>query len=165
MKDGDLVVMDVGAEYDGYACDITRTIPVSGKFTKAQAEVYNIVLKAQEEVIKIVKPGITMKDMDAKAKEVITQAGFGKFIRHGVTHPVGIDVHDIWASDTLRAGMVMTVEPGIYIPADADSIAADFRGFGIRIEDDVLVTASGCEVMTKSVLKDIDEIERLMKKK
>jgi Xaa-Pro aminopeptidase len=165
MKDGDLVVMDVGAEYDGYACDITRTIPVSGKFTKAQAEVYNIVLKAQEEVIKIVKPGITMKDMDAKAKEVITQAGFGKFIRHGVTHPVGIDVHDIWASDTLRAGMVLTVEPGIYIPADADSIAADFRGFGIRIEDDVLVTASGCEVMTKDVPKEIEDIETLMKKK
>lgn len=165
MKAGDLVVMDVGAEYDGYACDITRTIPVSGKFTTAQAEVYNIVLKAQEEVIKIVKPGITMKDMDAKAKEVITQAGFGKFIRHGVTHPVGIDVHDIWASDTLRAGMVMTVEPGIYIPADADSIAADFRGFGIRIEDDVLVTESGCELMTKNVPKEIEEIEMLMRKK
>ncbi|MBI5476667.1 MAG: aminopeptidase P N-terminal domain-containing protein [Ignavibacteriales bacterium] len=165
MKNGDLVVMDVGAEYDGYACDITRTIPVSGKFTKAQTEVYNIVLKAQEEVIKIVKPGITMKDMDAKAKEVIVQAGFGKFIRHGVTHPVGIDVHDIWASDTLRAGMVMTVEPGIYIPTDADSIASDFRGFGIRIEDDVLVTESGCEVMTKNVPKEIDEIERLMRKK
>jgi Xaa-Pro aminopeptidase len=165
MKDGDLVVMDVGAEYDGYACDITRTIPVSGKFTKAQAEVYNIVLKAQEEVIKIIKPGITMKDMDVEAKEVITQAGYGKFIRHGVTHPVGIDVHDIWASDTLRAGMVMTVEPGIYIPADADSIAADFRGFGIRIEDDVLVTESGCEVMTKNVPEEIEDIEKLMKKK
>ncbi|MBA4311581.1 MAG: hypothetical protein C0417_03015 [Chlorobiaceae bacterium] len=162
-KEGDLVVLDVGAEYDGYACDITRTIPVSGKFTKAQTEVYDVVLRAQEEVIKIVKPGITMKDMDAKAKEIITQAGYGKYIRHGVTHPVGIDVHDIWASDTIRAGMVMTVEPGIYIPADADSIALDFRGFGIRIEDDVLVTASGCEVMTKNVQKEIAEIEALMK--
>ncbi len=165
MQAGDLVVMDVGAEYDGYACDITRTIPVSGKFTKAQAEVYDVVLRAQEEIIKIVKPGITMKDMDAKAKEVITQAGYGKFIRHGVTHPVGIDVHDIWANDTLRVGMVMTVEPGIYFPADADSIASDFRGFGIRIEDDVLVTTSGCEVMTKDVPKEIEEIEKLMKKK
>ncbi len=165
MQAGDLVVMDVGAEYGGYACDITRTIPVSGKFTKAQAEVYNIVLRAQEEIIKIVKPGITMKDMDAKAKEVITQAGYGKFIRHGVTHPVGIDVHDIWASDTLRAGMVMTVEPGIYIPADADSIAVDFRGFGIRIEDDVLVTGSDCEVLTKDVPKEIEDIEGLMRKK
>lgn len=163
MKEGDLVVLDVGAEYDGYACDITRTIPVSGEFTKAQAEVYEIVLLAQEEIIKIIKPGITMKDMDTKAKEVITQAGYGKYIRHGVTHPVGIDVHDIWASDTIRAGMVMTVEPGIYIPADADSIALDFRGFGIRIEDDVLVTASGCEVMTKNVQKEIAEIEALMK--
>jgi len=165
MKYGELVVMDVGAEYNGYACDITRTIPVSGKFSKAQAEVYSVVLRAQEEVIKMVKPGITMKDMDAKAKEVITQAGYGKFIRHGVTHPVGIDVHDIWASDTLKAGMVMTVEPGIYIPIDADSIAPDFRGFGIRIEDDVLVTESGCEVMTKDVPKDIEEIEMHMKKR
>ncbi|MBI5022499.1 MAG: aminopeptidase P N-terminal domain-containing protein [Ignavibacteriales bacterium] len=163
MKNGDLVVMDVGAEYDGYACDITRTIPVSGKFTKAQAEVYNIVLKAQEEVIKIIKPGITMKDMDEKAKEVIVHAGFGKFIRHGVTHPVGIDVHDIWASDTLRAGMVITVEPGIYIPVDADSIGENYRGFGIRIEDDVLVTESGCEVLTDRVPKEITEITKIMK--
>ena len=106
-----------------------------------------------------------MKDMDAKAKEVITKAGYGKYIRHGVTHPLGIDAHDIWASDTLKAGMVMTVEPGIYIPTDADSIAADFRGFGIRIEDDVLVTESGCEVLTKDVPKEIDNIERLMRKK
>ena len=165
MKTGDLVVLDVGAEYAGYACDITRTIPVSGKFSKAQAEVYSVVLKAQKEVIKIVKPGITMKDMDNKASEVITQAGYGKYIRHGVTHPVGIDVHDIWASDTLRAGMVMTVEPGIYIPVDADSIASDFRGFGIRIEDDVLVTETGCEVMTKEVPKEIMEIEKIIKKR
>ena len=165
MKDGEVVVMDVGAEYAGYACDITRTIPVSGKFTKPQTEIYDLVLRAQEEVIKIVKPGITMKDMDAKAKEIITQAGYGKFIRHGVTHPVGIDVHDIWASDTLRTGMVMTVEPGIYIPNNADSIASEYQGFGIRIEDDVLVTASGCEIMTKDVPKEIHEIEELISKR
>ena len=165
MQSGDLVVIDIGAEYDGYACDITRTIPVSGKFSKAQAEVYSVVLRAQEEVIRIVKPGISMKDMDRKASEVIKQAGYGKFIRHGVTHPVGIDVHDIWASDTLRVGMVITVEPGIYIPTDADSIKPEYRGFGIRIEDDLLVTESGCEVMTKDVPKEISEIEALIKKK
>lgn len=163
MKDGDLVVMDVGAEYYGYACDITRTIPVFGKFTEAQAEVYDLVLRAQEEVVKMVKPGTTMKDMDTKAKEVITQAGYGKYIRHGVTHPLGIDAHDIWASDTLQAGMVLTVEPGIYIPINADSIETDFRGFGIRIEDDVLVTETGCEVLTKDVPEEILEIEELMR--
>lgn len=103
--------------------------------------------------------------MDAKAKEIITQAGYGKYIRHGVTHPLGIDAHDIWASDTLRADMVMTVEPGIYVSVDADSISPEFRGFGIRIEDDVLVTETGCEVLTKDVPKEIDEIEAIMKKR
>jgi len=165
MKAGELVVIDVGAEYNGYSCDITRTIPVSGRFSKAQAEVYNAVLHAQNEVIKIIKPGITMKDMDEKAKEVITQAGYEKYIRHGVTHPLGIDVHDVWASDTIQAGMVLTVEPGIYIPQNAEDVSSEYRGFGIRIEDDVLVTETGCEVLTMNVPKEIYELEKIMGKK
>ena len=165
MNAGDVVVMDVGAEYDGYSADITRTIPVSGKFTSAQKDIYKTVLRAQKAIIGIIKSGVPMKDLDAKAKEVLTQAGYKKYIRHGVTHPVGLDVHDIWASDTLKSGMVVTVEPGLYIPADADSIAQEFRGFGIRIEDDVLVTDSGCEVLTKAVPKEISDIEQLMRKK
>ena len=165
MKAGDLVVMDVGAEYDGYASDVTRTIPVSGKFSKAQAEVYSVVLRTQKEIIDIIKPGIPMRDLDKKAKDVISQAGYKKYILHGVTHPVGIDVHDIWASDTLKPGMVVTVEPGIYIPADADSIKPEYRGFGIRIEDDVLVTETGYEVLTKDIPKEISDIEKSMRKK
>lgn len=165
MSSGDLVVIDVGAEYDGYSCDITRTIPVSGKFTGAQKEVYQAVLSAQEEVIRMMKPGVKLRDLDSKAKESITSSGYGKFIRHGVSHPLGIDAHDIWDSDTLRAGMVMTVEPGIYIPSDAQGIPEDFRGFGIRIEDDVLVTEKGCRVLSDIVPKSIDQIEKLMKKK
>ena len=165
MRSGEVVVMDVGAEYHGYAADITRTIPVSGKFSKAQSEVYAVVLRAQKEVIKAARPGIPYSELDKKANQVITAAGFGKYIRHGVSHPVGIDVHDVWGSDTLRAGMVLTDEPGIYIPPDADSIAPEYRGFGIRIEDDILITPSGCEVLTKGVPREISEIEKIMKRR
>lgn len=163
MKSGELVVMDVGAEYNGYAADITRTIPVSGKFSKAQSEVYSVVLRAQKEVMKLARPGIAFAELDKRANQVITEAGYGKYIRHGVYHPVGIDVHDVWGSDTLRVGMVLTDEPGIYIPADADSIAPEYRGFGIRIEDDILIIPNGCEVLTKSVPREISEIEKIMK--
>jgi Xaa-Pro aminopeptidase len=165
MNAGDVVVMDVGAEYAGYSADITRTIPVSGKFTPAQKEIYETVLRAQKAIIGSIRAGVPMRDLDSKAKEVLTQAGYKKYIQHGVSHPVGIDVHDIWASDTLKSGMVVTVEPGLYIPADADSIAEEYRGFGIRIEDDVLVTDSGCEVLTKAVPKEISDIEQIMRKK
>jgi len=161
---GDLVVMDVGAEYNGYAADITRTIPVTGKFTKAQAEVYRVVLEAQNEGIKMIKPGIKLRDLDKKAKEVISKAGYGKYFKHSVSHQLGVDVHDIWSSDTLKAGMVITVEPGIYIPADDDSISVEYRGWGIRIEDDVLVTENGYEVLSKGIPKEIGEIEKIMKR-
>lgn len=160
MKAGDVVVMDVGAEYNGYTADITRTLPVSGKFTKAQKEIYNVVLEAQKEVIKIIQPGVSLQDLSKKAKEVITNAGYGKYIKHGVSHHLGLDVHDIWASDTLKAGMVITVEPGIYIPEDATELTAEYRGFGIRIEDDVLVTENGSVVLSAGIPKEIDEIEK-----
>ena len=164
VNDGDLVVMDVGAQYHGYAADITRTIPVSGKFTKPQLAVYNIVLRTQEEIISSLKPGMTMSGMDRKAIEIITKAGFLGYIRHGVTHTLGLDVHDVNCGDTLRPGMVVTVEPGIYIPADDDKLPEGFKGFGIRIEDDVLITENGCEVLSREIPKKASEIEALMKK-
>ncbi len=163
-KAGDLVVVDVGAEYNGYAADITRTIPVSGKFTKQQSEVYNIVLQAQKEVIKIIRPGIRLRDLDNKAKELIAEAGYGKYFKHSVSHHLGIDVHDIWSSDTLKAGMVITVEPGIYIPENDDSISTEYRGWGIRIEDDVLVTSGGYEILSRNIPKEVIEIEEMMRK-
>src|SRR3990172_5224929 len=163
-KSGDLIVMDVGAEYKAYAADITRTIPVSGKFTKAQREVYEVVLRAQKEVIQMIKPGISMGDLDARTRSIITEAGYGAFIRHGVSHPLGIDVHDVAAGFELKPGMVITVEPGIYIPADAQTVKPEFRGFGIRIEDDVLVTETGYRLLSGNIPKEIREIEAIMKR-
>lgn len=163
MNEGDLLLMDVGAEFEGYSADITRTIPVSGKFTKAQKEVYEVVLKAQKEVINIIKPGVTIVQLNNKANQIIKEAGYGKFIKHNISHHLGLDTHDSWLSDTLRAGMVITVEPGIYIPVGADSVAPEYQGFGIRIEDDVLVTEYGNEVLSNSIPKEIDDIEMIMK--
>jgi Xaa-Pro aminopeptidase len=165
MKAGDLLVMDVGAEYDGYSADITRTIPVSGKFSIEQAIVYNVLLNVQKELIGMVKPGITFNEIDNKSNELIRGAGFGNYILHGVTHTVGLNVHDATSGDTLRAGMVITIEPGIYIPGD-DTIQPEGRkGFGIRIEDDVLVTDGGNEVISAMVPKEQSEIEKRMRLK
>lgn len=162
MKKGDLVVMDMGAEYGGYAADVTRTIPVSGVFTPEQKEIYRVVRTAHDEVIKLVKPGVPTRMLEAKAREVISEAGYAKYILHGISHQVGLDVHDAGASDTLRAGMVITVEPGIYIPA-ADSLPKAYRGTGIRLEDDVLVTSAGSEILSSSIPIDAAIIEKLMR--
>lgn len=163
LKNGDLVVMDVGAQYQGYAADITRTIPVSGKFTKEQEEVYSLVLRAQEEAIKMIRPGVTMANLDKKASSIFIAAGYRDYTRHSITHPVGLDVHDVMAGDTLAAGMVITIEPGLYIPVDDNKLPAGYHGFGVRIEDDVLVTKDGYEVLSKNIPKEIAEIEKIMK--
>jgi Xaa-Pro aminopeptidase len=165
MESGDVVVMDVGAEYEGYSADVTRTIPVSGKFTKEQREVYSVVLAAQREVIKIIRPGVLWSEVEAKAREVLQNAGFGKYMPHPVSHHLGLDVHDSGPMDTLRTGMVITVEPGIYIPESDTALAPAYRGFGVRIEDDVLVERDGATVLSAEIPKDIDEIERLMREK
>lgn len=162
---GDLVVLDVGAEFDGYAADVTRTIPVSGKFTPVQKKVYETVLRAQQAAIAAIVPGAPWRVLDSCARGVINAAGYGRFWLHSVSHHLGMDVHDVGAMDTLRAGMVITVEPGIYIPATDTTVAAEFRGFGIRIEDDVLVTSTGAEVLSSAIVKDADEIERAMSRK
>jgi Xaa-Pro aminopeptidase len=163
MNPGDLVVMDVGAEIGGYAADITRTIPVSGKFTAAQRKIYEIVLHAQRATIAAIKPGLAWKEMDAAARSVVKLAGYDRFWQHSVSHHLGLDVHDAGVMDTLRAGMVVTVEPGIYIPVSDTTVAPEYRGIGVRIEDDVCVTSDGREVLSVSIPKEVAEIEKAMK--
>ena len=163
IKNGDVVVMDVGAQYKGYAADITRTIPVSGKFTKEQKEIYHVVLEAQDEAIKMIRPGITTRELDNKAAAIISKAGYKSYIQHGITHPVGLDVHDVSSGDTLAEGMIITIEPGLYIPVTDEKLPSGYHGFGIRIEDDILVTKDGYEVLSRDIPKDADEIEKLMR--
>jgi Xaa-Pro aminopeptidase len=152
-EDGELVLMDVGAEYRGYAADVTRTFPVNGRFTKRQAEIYDVVLAAQRAGIAAVKPGATMRDVDRAARDVIRKAGFGKAFLHSVGHWVGLEVHDPTPVAALEPGVVLTVEPGIYLPG---------QKIGIRIEDTVVVTKDGCDVLSKDVPKERAAIERLM---
>ena len=165
MKAGELVVMDVGAEYNGYSADITRTIPVSGKFTKAQREIYELILNIQKDIFKIIKPGLALKEIDNQFKALVSEKGYKKYIKHGITHHIGLDVHDVWWSDTLKPGMVITVEPGLYIPEDDKEIDEKYRGIAIRIEDDVLINNTGCVVLSKNITKEIDEIEKYMRAK
>lgn len=165
MGEGELVVMDVAGEYSGYAADITRTLPVSGKFTARQREIYEIVLAAQNAAIAAIKPGMTMgrgeNSVDKVARDYINSHGkdlkgepLGKYFIHGLGHHVGLRVHD--ANDPTRplaAGMVVTVEPGIYIPEES---------LGVRIEDMVLVTETGAKLLSASLPRDPAEIERIM---
>jgi Xaa-Pro aminopeptidase len=164
MGGGEVVVMDVGAEVEGYSADVTRSIPVSGKFTKEQREVYGAVLEAQKAVIKVIKPGLPFADLDRTARACLTKSGFARYLNHGVSHHLGLDTHDVGRLDTLRAGMVITVEPGAYIPDTDTTLARGYRGWGMRIEDDVLVTGSGATVLSSSIPKEIVEIERTMRK-
>ncbi len=152
MQDGELVLMDMGAEYAHYATDITRTVPVNGRFTDEQRKIYNIVLKAQEAALAMVKPGVTYEDLDKAARKVIDDAGYGDYFIHGLGHFVGLDVHDAGAYlKPLEAGMVVTLEPGIYIPA---------KSMGIRIEDEVVVTPTGARIMSTGLPRTADDIER-----
>jgi len=148
---GDLVVLDSGAQYAGYAADITRTYPVNGRFTKRQRAVYDIVLKSQLAAIAAVRPGATFGQIDEAARDVITKAGFGDFFIHGIGHHLGLEVHDITPNEPLKAGAVITIEPGIYLPAER---------FGVRIEDDILVTPSGRANLSAHIERDADAIER-----
>jgi len=155
LRDGDLVVIDAGAEYGRYASDVTRTYPVSGKFNDEQAKVYRAVYQAQEDIFAAIKPGASMNDLQRAAEESLRRSGYlDKFI-HSFGHFVGLDVHDAGLySKPLVPGMVITVEPGIYIPEE---------GLGVRIEDDVLVTETGCEVLSAGAPRAADLIERWMR--
>lgn len=154
---GDLVVMDIGAEYENYSADITRTIPVSGKFTPRQKEIYSIVLEANTRAIAAVKPGLTTKDIHKVARDYIESKGYGEYFIHGTSHWLGMDVHDVGNYESeFEPGMVITVEPGIYIPEEK---------LGVRIEDDVLITEDGHKVLSAAAPKEIADIEKLMKEK
>lgn len=161
----DLVVLDLGAKYNYYSADITRTFPASGKFTERQKQIYNIVLKAQLETIKAIKPGMKMSEVENVALEVLTEeckkiglikneSEIRNYYPHAVSHSLGLETHDrMNYKDPLKPGAVLTVEPGLYLPAE---------DIGIRIEDDVVVTKDGCEVLSKGVVKTVDDIEKLM---
>lgn len=152
--ENDLLVVDAGASVEGYAADITRTFPASGSFNARQRELYELVLRSQEASIDAVKPGATLWDADAAARDVIDEAGYGDFFIHGIGHQLGLEVHDVNPDGPLREGMVVTIEPGVYLPEE---------GIGIRIEDDILVTASGNENLSGGVPKGVSDLEAMVK--
>lgn len=160
MDGGEVLLMDVGAECFMYAADITRTVPVNGKFSARQREIYEVVLAAQKAAIAAVKPGMTLSKTGEKslykiAYDVIEAKGFGKYFTHGLGHHIGLEVHDPGPPETpLEAGMVITIEPGIYIPAE---------GIGVRIEDMVLVTPNGGRLLSGALPREADEVERAMR--
>ena len=186
MRAGDLVLIDAGCEYQGYAADITRTFPVSGQFSAEQRAIYDVVLEAQRAAIAKVRPGNTWNQphdatvrvitrgliklglLRGKERELIKAEAYRDFYMHRAGHWLGLDVHDVgeyrvdgrWRQ--LEPGMVLTIEPGIYIAADNTKVPKRWRGIGVRIEDDVVVTEQGCDVLTGDVPKRADEIEALM---
>ena len=168
----ELILMDLGAEFHGYTADVTRTIPISGKFSPEQKQIYELVLKAQEEAMKACKPGVTTQELSIITQRVInrglTELGILKnenekhsYYPHGCCHHIGLDVHDPIPAGRLQENMVITIEPGIYIPENAK---CDKRWWGIavRIEDDYLVTKDGYELLSASAPRKVEEIESLM---
>jgi Xaa-Pro aminopeptidase len=153
LVDGDLIVVDSAARFGGYAADVTRTLPVSGKFTPEQREVYETVLRAELAAIAALRPGVTHTEVDAAARDVIERAGFGDAFIHNVGHQLGLDVHDVTPDGPLVEGMVVTIEPGIYLPD---------RKLGVRIEDDVLITKEGPVVLSDRIPKTIKDVEAAM---
>jgi Xaa-Pro aminopeptidase len=151
---GSLVVVDIGSDYGHYSADITRTYPADGRFTPEQRRVYEVVLKAQQACMDMIKPGVYYEDIHQKAEDVIRAAGYRDYFIHGLGHFVGLDVHDSGLyKKPLQPGMVITVEPGIYIPEKA---------LGVRIEDEVLVTPKGYRLLTGGLPRDPDAVERMM---
>jgi Xaa-Pro aminopeptidase len=151
LKDGDLVVVDAGAEYGRYASDVTRTYPVSGRFGEEQARVYRAVYQAQEDIFAAIKPGVSMADLQKVAEASIERSGYLDAFIHGFGHFVGLDVHDAGRYDLpLPVGAVFTVEPGIYLPE---------RGFGVRIEDEVAVTETGYRLLSKEIPRKLEDVE------
>ncbi len=169
IKDGDLILFDLGAQHNYYNADITRTFPVNGVFSERQKEVYNAVLRVNERVIKTIKPGLEYKELNKMATEWIAEECIklgliknkeevSKYYWHSIGHSLGLDTHDISNKDRntiFKEGMVWTVEPGIYIEEES---------IGIRIEDDVLITSDGVQVLTKDMIKTVEDIEEFMKK-
>ena len=186
LGDDDLLLIDAGAEYGYYTADVTRTWPVSGKFTGPQRAIYELVLEAQRNAIAAVKPGAGFDDvhriatktlvqglidlgiMTGSADDIVNSGGYRDYYMHGTSHWLGLDVHDAGpyrddkGQTRLRPGMVLTVEPGLYFGALAKKTPDAYRGIGIRIEDDVLVTDDGCRVLSEGIPKDPDELEAIV---
>ena len=184
LNDGDLVLIDAGCEFAMYAGDITRTFPVNGKFSQPQREIYDLVLKAQKRAIELLVPGNSIKQANDEVIRIKTQGlvdlgilkgdvdtlieqqAYRQFYMHGLGHWLGLDVHDVgsYGQDKqriLEIGMVITVEPGIYISEDAD-VPEQYRGIGVRIEDNLLMTEYGNKILTAAAPKEIADIENLM---
>ena len=165
IRDGDLLLLDLGAKYGNYCSDITRTYPANGRYSPRQREVYELVLKANKAVAAFARPGVTLRELNDAAKDVLGEGlvkmgliqdkkDVGKYYMHSVSHSIGIDTHDAdFAGDVLQPGWIVSDEPGLYI--DEESI-------GIRIEDDLLITQEGCEYLSRDIIREPDEIERFM---
>jgi Xaa-Pro aminopeptidase len=189
LTEGTLLLIDAGGEFGGFTADVTRTYPVSGRFSPVQRRFYEVVLRAEKECVALVRPGATIEDVHDHAVKVLTagmvelgllqgsvselieKETYKRYYLHRTSHWLGMDVHDVGTyyaeggPDGSRAfvpGMVLTVEPGLYVAADDTEAPAELRGLGVRIEDDVLVTADGHEVLTRHIPKDVDDIEALM---
>lgn len=185
-KNGDVLLIDAGAEYNYYTGDVTRTFPVNGKFTEEQALVYQAVLNVQAKIIEMIKPGLIFKTLQettinmliesmltlgllsGRKDDIMASQAYKRFYPHGVSHWLGMDVHDAGLyvkkgeSRPLETNMCFTVEPGLYIRADDETVPKKFRGIGVRIEDNIRVTSSGCEVMTSSAPKEISDLEKIV---
>jgi Xaa-Pro aminopeptidase len=185
MQSGELLLIDAGCEYDFYASDVTRTFPVGARFNPAQRALYSVVLEAQRRGIESIKPGVRFDDVHEAALRVLVEGmidlglvkgplndaiksgAYRRYYMHRTSHWLGMDVHDVGlyrvggSSRALEPSMVLTVEPGIYVSSDDENAPQDMRGIGIRIEDDVMVTANGYEVLTAAIPKTIDEVEAL----
>jgi len=165
IQDGELLLMDLGAKYGNYCSDITRTYPANGRFSPRQRQIYELVLKANKAVAEYARPGLTLKQLNDRTKQILGEglvelglignvSEVGKYYMHSVSHSIGIDCHDAdFAGDVLKPGWIISDEPGLYI---------DEERIGIRIEDDLLITEDGCEVLSKAIIKEPDEIEAFM---
>ncbi|MBL0884559.1 MAG: M24 family metallopeptidase, partial [Chitinophagaceae bacterium] len=174
MKDGDLLLSDCAAEYHGYTADVTRTIPVNGKFSPEQKIIYELVLEAQDSGIAVCKPGIPFGAVDAAARRVINRGLIQlviapndqearQYFPHGTSHHLGLDVHDM-GPRVLQEGVFLTVEPGIYIPPGS-KCDKKWWSIGVRIEDDILITKDGNKNLSASSPRTVAEIEKMAKQK
>jgi Xaa-Pro aminopeptidase len=186
LPDNELVLIDAGGELDHYASDLTRTFPINGKYSPEQRAIYEAVLKTQLAVIDIIRPGVQRDELDDLATrtiitelvalgllsgeidQLVQEKAHTEFYMHRIGHWIGLDVHDVGAykvNGSWRAlvpGIVLTVEPGIYISPDNNKVDKKWRGIGVRIEDDIVVTQDGCDVLSKNLPKTCEEIEALM---
>ncbi len=186
-RDGEFLLVDAGTEWNYFTGDITRTFPVNGKFSESQKKFYNCVLFAQKEILNMIKPGLVFKNLQTATIKILTQAmlelgllkgsvedaiesmAFKKYYPHGVSHWLGMDVHDLGPytlngeSRALEPGMIFTVEPGLYVPSNDESAPAEFRGMGVRIEDNIVVTETGHFNMTLKAPKETSDIEAVMR--